>query len=206
MAQAISVIESLVSQELITDNLEASPGDFSQIGNYSLHLIDDRFLIHPNNFSQIGKQARVLSKQSNPLSEIPLTGTLEIDEIDNLARGEQTVEELKTIRKEVEEIREVATDVSPVPQEAYDETFAFLKRVPLDIPMPDMMWLESGGIGLEWRPGTGIVTMSLYGDNHVNLVAILGKQHEIAATCPLSDQLLLPSFLEVLSTLFQQRT
>ena len=206
MTQAISVIGSLVSQELITDNLEASLGDFSQIGNYPLHLIGDRFFIHPSDFSQIGKQARVLSKQNNPFSQILLTGTLEIDEIDNLAREEQIAGELKVIRKEVEEICEVATDVSPVPQEAYDETFAFLKRMHLDIPMPDMMWLESGGIGLEWRPGTGIVTMSLYGDNHVNLVAILGKQHEIAVTCPLSDQLLLPSFLDILSTLFQQRT
>ena len=114
--------------------------------------------------------------------------------------------ELAEIREEVKETCAVAEDVHPVPQSAYDETSSLLAQVPRNVPMPDMMWLESGGIGLEWRPGDGIVTMSLYGDNHVNLVIILGKQHEIAATCPLSDHLLLPSFLEILSALFQQRT
>ena len=38
--------------------------------------------------------------------------------------------------------------------QAYDETSTLLKRhMPPGIPMPDMMWLEDGGIGLEWRPG-----------------------------------------------------
>ena len=103
--------------------------------------------------------------------------------------------ELDEIREEVEETCKVASDVSPVPQQAYDETSTLLKRISHDIPMPDMMWLEDGGIGLEWRPGDGIVTMSLYGDNHVTFVAILGDQHEIAGTCPLSDSRILPSFL-----------
>lgn len=114
--------------------------------------------------------------------------------------------ELAEIREEVKETCAVAEDVHPVPESAYDETRFLLARVSRDVPMPDMMWLERGGIGLQWNPENSIVTMSLYGDNHVNFVAILGKQHEIAATCPLSDQLLLPSFLEKLPILFQKRT
>ena len=113
--------------------------------------------------------------------------------------------ELDEIREEVEETCKVASDVSSVPQQAYDETSTLLKQISHDIPMPDMMWLEDGGIGLEWRPGDGIVTMSLYGDNHVTFVAILGDQHEIAGTCPLSDSRILPSFLATLPLLFRQR-
>ena len=113
--------------------------------------------------------------------------------------------ELDEIREEVEETCKVASDVSSVPQQAYDETSTLLKRISHDIPMPDMMWLEDGGIGLEWRPGDGIVTMSLYGDNHVTFVAILGDQHEIAGTCPLSDSRILPSFLATLPLIFRQR-
>ena len=113
--------------------------------------------------------------------------------------------ELDEIREEIEETCKVASDVSPVPQQAYDETSTLLKRISHDIPMPDVMWLEDGGIGLEWRPGDGIVTMSLYGDNHVTFVAILGDQHEIAGTCPLSDSRILPSFLATLPLLFRQR-
>ena len=111
--------------------------------------------------------------------------------------------ELDEIREEVEETCVVANDVYPVPESAYTEAFSLLARVHRNIPMPDMMWLEDGGIGLEWRPGDGIVTMSLYGDNYVTFVAILGNQHEIAGTCPLSDSRLLPSFLATLPVLFR---
>ena len=113
--------------------------------------------------------------------------------------------ELDEIREEVEETCKVASDVSSVPQQAYDETSTLLKRISHDIPMPDVMWLEDGGIGLEWRPGDGIVTMSLYGDNHVTFVVILGNQHEISGTCPLSDSRILPNFLATLPLLFRQR-
>lgn len=114
--------------------------------------------------------------------------------------------ELDEIREEVEETCKVATNVSPVPQQAYDETSTLLKRISPGIPMPDLMWLEDGGIGLEWRPGDGIITMSLYGDGHVNFVVVLDDQHEIAGTCPLSDPFLLPNFLTILPELFQRRT
>ena len=113
--------------------------------------------------------------------------------------------ELEAIREEVEKTCAVANDVEPVPESAYSETSSLLKRTSHNIPMPDMMWLEDGGIGLEWRPGNGIVTMSLYGDNHVTFVAILGNQHEISGTCPLSDSRLLPSFLATLPLLFRRR-
>lgn len=113
--------------------------------------------------------------------------------------------ELAAIREEIEETCAVANDVEPVPELAYKEAFSLLTRIHYNIPMPDMMWLEDGGIGLEWRPGDGIVTMSLYGDAHVTFVAILGNQHEIAGTCPLSDSRILPSFLATLPLLFRQR-
>ena len=113
--------------------------------------------------------------------------------------------ELAEIREEVKETCAVAKDVHPVPEAAYDETRSLLAQVSRDMPMPDMMWLEDGGIGLEWRPKDGIVTMSLYGDEHVTFVAIVEKQHKIAGTCPLSDQFLLPNFLASLPTLFQPR-
>ena len=114
--------------------------------------------------------------------------------------------ELDEIREEVEETCKMASDVRHVLQQAYDETSTLLKRISPGIPMPDLMWLEDGGIGLEWRPGDGIITMSLYGDDHVNSVVALDDQHEIAGTCPLSDPFLLPNFLTILPELFQRRT
>lgn len=112
--------------------------------------------------------------------------------------------ELNEIRKEVEETCVAVSEVEPVPESGYDETLALLERMSRDVPMPDMMWLEDGGIGLEWRPGNGIVTMSLYVDNRVTFVAVLDDQREIAGTCPLSDSILLPSFLATLPEFFRQ--
>ena len=114
--------------------------------------------------------------------------------------------ELAEIREEVKETCAVAKDVHPVPEAAYDETRSLLAQVSRNVPIPDIMWLEDGGIGLEWRPGDGIVTMSLYGEDHVTFVAILGNQHKIAGTCPLSDSSLLAGFLAILPLLFRQRT
>ena len=111
--------------------------------------------------------------------------------------------ELDEIREEVEETCKVASDVSSVPQQAYDETSTLLKRISHDIPMPDMMWLEDGGIGLEWRPGDGIVTMSLYGDGLVVYGAFFSKDREIAGICSLTDVSFLPGFLTTLTNLFQ---
>ena len=118
----------------------------------------------------------------------------------------QVQHELDEICKEIEEACAVAEDVYRVPESAYEETFALLEQMPRDTPMPDLMWLEAGGIGLEWRPGDGIITISLYGDDHVNFVVVLDDQHEIAGTCPLSDPFLLPNFLTILPELFQRRT
>ena len=67
-------------------------------------------------------------------------------------------------------------DVRPVPESAYDDARSLLQQMLPEIPKPDIMWSEDGGIGLEWRPGDGIATMSLYGDNHVIYGAFLVKR------------------------------
>ncbi len=85
--------------------------------------------------------------------------------------------ELDEIRKEVEETCAVAEDVYRVPKSAYKETLSLLEQMPRDISMPDLMWLEDGGIGLEWRPGDGIINPScyLYPNSCFILVAITNK-------------------------------
>ena len=111
--------------------------------------------------------------------------------------------ELDEIRKEVEETCAVAEDVYRVPKSAYEEAFSLLEQMPRDIPMPDMMWLEDGGIGLEWRPVDGIATMSLYGDGLVVYGAFSTKNREISGVCPCADAAFLPGFLTTLARLFQ---
>ena len=177
MVQAEIHRESLTSDRQRTDNLAELPKDL-----------------------WIPEQVPAREEQENSISKISLIDTLENE---NLVREKQINEKLNEIREEVKEICGLTNDVNPVPESAYVETQFLLDQISSDVPVPDMMWLESGGIGLEWRPGDGIVTMSLYGDNRVNFVVILGKQQEFATTWPLSDQFILPKFLDVLSILFQ---
>ena len=117
----------------------------------------------------------------------------------------------KQVQRELDEIREEVTtscalvsEVEPVPESAYAETLSLLEQMPRNIPIPDMMWLEDGGIGLEWRPGDGIATISLYGDGLVVYGASLGNERRVKGTCSLSDPILLPNFLKTLSEVFQE--
>ena len=123
---------------------------------------------------------------------------------DKVLFRKQVQRELDEIREEVTTTCAVVSEVEPVPESAYAETLSLLEQIPRNIPMPDMMWLEDGGVGLEWRPKEGIATMSLYGDNHVTFGASWGRSCEIWGACPLSDPVLLPNFLKMLSEVFQK--
>ena len=110
--------------------------------------------------------------------------------------------ELADIREEVEETCTVVDNVKAVPESAYEETLSLFKQLRHNIPMPDMMWLEDGGIGLEWRPGDGIATMSIYGDNLVIFGAFFSDKREFDGICALSDTVLLDGFVTTLKALF----
>ena len=118
---------------------------------------------------------------------------------------DEALQDLEDIREEVEETCAVTDDVIAVPEPAYQDAHLLLQQIHSEIPKPDIMWLEDGGIGLEWRPGDGIATMSLYGDNHVIYGAFFNKQREVEGICSLSDTVLLQGFLTTLRNLFQSK-
>ena len=99
----------------------------------------------------------------------------------------------------------MASDIESVPEPAYAETFSLLQQILRDIPMPGHDVVRRWRDRVRMEAGDGIVTMSLYGDAHVTFVAILGNQHEIAGTCPLSDSRILPNFLATLPLLFRSQ-
>ena len=150
--------------------------------------------------SSIELQTSGYNPSSSPLihkgtPDQPLVTDLYIFSLDRVK------EELNEIREEVEETREAIGDVIIVPESAYSETVFLLEQLHHDVPMPDMMWLENGGIGLEWRPREGIATMSLYGDGLVVYGAFFSKNREISGICSLDDTAFLQGFLTTLSRL-----
>ena len=97
--------------------------------------------------------------------------------------------QLQEIRLEVEEAYELDNETEVVQGSVYDEAYFLLNVLHPIIPMPDIMWLEDGGIGFEWRvkSGKGIGTISLYGDNQVVYGISLGSMPRVKGTRALSD-------------------
>lgn len=124
---------------------------------------------------------------------------------DKVLFRKQVQHELDEIRKEVEETCAVDNEIDPVPDSAYQDAYLLLEILyDYEVPMADIGWLVDGGIGLEWRPGDGIATISLYGDGLVVYGASLGNERRVKGTCSLSDPILLPNFLKTLSEAFQE--
>ncbi len=112
--------------------------------------------------------------------------------------------DLEEVRREASKAYSLDREIDPVPDSAYDDLWSLLALLPEDIPAPDPGWAEDGSLSLEWRPENGIVTMGIYGDKLVIYGAFFNDKRELNGICPLSDPILLPNFLTMLSKLFRQ--
>ena len=89
---------------------------------------------------------------------------------------EESLRKLEETRQEAEETYASDNQIDPVPNSAYDDASVLLKMLHRNVPMPDIGWAEDGSLGFEWRPGNGIATMGLYGDNLVIYTAFFGEK------------------------------
>lgn len=111
-------------------------------------------------------------------------------------------QQLVAIRQEAEEAYTLDNEIDPVPASAYDDARLLLKLLlRAGIPMPDIAWAEDGSLGFEWRPGNGIATMGLYGDNLVIYGAFFEDKRQVEGVCALSDTAMLSGFLTTLLNL-----
>ncbi|MDE0085133.1 MAG: hypothetical protein OXU23_05440 [Candidatus Poribacteria bacterium] len=112
--------------------------------------------------------------------------------------------ELAKVCREAEKAYSLETEIDPVPDSAYDDLLSLIAVLPEDIPAPDLGWAEDGSLSLGWHPEDGIVTMGIYGDKLVIYNAFFNDKRELNGICPLSDSILLPNFLTMLSEFFRQ--
>ena len=112
----------------------------------------------------------------------------------------QVQRQLEQIRQEASEVCDLDDEAEPIPGSAYDEVNFLLSVLRPFLPLPDIMWLEDGGIGLEWRSknGKGISTMSIYGDNHIIYGASLDDTRKVRGTFTLFNLAPLENFLTML--------
>ena len=94
---------------------------------------------------------------------------------------------LQNVREEADEKRRLDPKVEPIPRSAFKDVEKFMKAVNKAyirafghvVHFPEMMPLNNADIGLEWRDGQKIFTLSIGGDGHVVFAGVFGPQSKI---------------------------
>jgi hypothetical protein len=147
----------------------------------------------PNSDQLLVKEAAV-EKEMLDLSSVAIPELLSL---------EDALRELQEVREDAEEAYASDDQIDPVPDSAYVDAHVLLELLHRNLPMPDMMWSEDGGLGFEWRPGSGIATISLYGDDLAIYGVFFDDKRQVDGICSLSDTVLLQGFLTTLRNLFE---
>ena len=94
---------------------------------------------------------------------------------------------LEKVRVEAEEERRLDSELDCIPEGAYQDVERFLKT--LHDPdygtlgritsQADIMPLDNGEIGIEWRKGQGIFTLSFGGDGHIVFAGIFSAENHV---------------------------
>ena len=96
---------------------------------------------------------------------------------------------LQKVRAEAEEERRLDPELDAIPETAFDDVERFLKAVNKAscdafghvVRFPDVMPLDTGEIGLEWREGQKIYTLSFGGDGHIVFAGIFSAESKRVA-------------------------
>ena len=119
-------------------------------------------------------------------------------------------EQFVEVREEMDDVCSgTTTNVEPASESAFQHTREFLNEffttilslssnINLTDDVPDIMLLD-GGLGLEWRPNRGIITISIYGDLKIYIVALMDdSNYDFSAKFPLDDKNMLSSYIQIL--------
>ena len=108
-------------------------------------------------------------------------------------------QELEGVRKESHEVYSTDESVIIPADTAFKESMDFLKQIRHTVLKPDIMWLEDGGIGMEWRTDDGIITASFYGNSCVVFCASFADcKNEFSGSCLLSNNFVASAFVTML--------
>ena len=94
---------------------------------------------------------------------------------------------LQKVRAEAEEERRLDPELDAIQESAFEDVERFLKAVNKSdggtfghiMRFPDMMPLDDGEIGLEWREGQKIFTLSFGGDGHIVFAGVFSAESQV---------------------------
>ena len=110
---------------------------------------------------------------------------------------------LSEVKHEAEQARLLDNDIEKIKNQAYHDSDAVIKEIyDVGVSMPEVDWNEDGSINLSWFLKTGgTSTILLYGDDYVIYNAYLEPDNYVRSVCKISDGLLLPKLIGILSNI-----
>lgn len=110
---------------------------------------------------------------------------------------------LNEVKHEAEQARSLDSDIEKIKNEAYDEFAVVMKEIyDAGVSMPEVTWNEDGSLDIGWPLKTGgTSTILVYGDDHMIYNTYLGSNNYVESICKISDGLLLPKLIGILSNI-----
>ena len=110
---------------------------------------------------------------------------------------------LDEVKHEAEQARSLDSDIEKIKNEAYDEFDVVMEEIyNAGVSMPEVTWNEDGSLDIGWPLKTGgTSTILVYGDDHVIYNTYLGADNYVESICKISDGLLLPKLIGILSNI-----
>lgn len=109
---------------------------------------------------------------------------------------------LQKVRAEAEEERRLDSELDAIQETAYKDVDRFLRTVYASdygtigrlVSLADIMPLDNGEIGLEWREEQKIFTLSFGGDGHIVFAGVFSSEHHARGILSFSD----PHFITII--------
>lgn len=116
---------------------------------------------------------------------------------------------LQEVRVEAQEERKFDSELDPVPETAYKDVGRFLRGIYTSdygsngrlMSLADIMPLDNGAIGIEWREGQKIFTLSFAGDEHMVFAGIFSEESKVRGVLTFST-LHLFAIIDMISSLY----
>ena len=185
-----------------THKIDENPIDLNPMEGFDFYIKPtsiNRAEISDLNLKSMLRNVRDISNQDIPIRTPSASRTKQ-----NYVEFQQSyMGILNEVKHEAEQARSLDSDIEKIKNEAYDEFAVVMAEIyDAGVSMPEVTWNEDGSLDIGWPLKTGgTSTILVYGDDHVIYNTYLGADNYVESICKISDGLLLPKLIGILSNI-----
>ena len=188
-----------------THKIDENPIDINPVESFDFYIKRtsiNRAKISDLNLKSMLRNVRDISNQDIPIRtpSVPTASRLKQNYVEFQQSYTGILDEVK---HEVEQARSLDSDIEKIKNETYDEFAVVMEEIyNAGVSMPEVTWNEDGSLDVGWSLKTGgTSTILVYGDDHVIYNTYLGADNYVESICKISDGLLLPKLVGILSNI-----